>query len=210
MPTPTCPILNVTGPETVSIRWLAERLRASAWTAPPALRRRGGARTRCCPTPRAPSRIFGYPRVPLARMVDWVADWVAQRRAGAGQGDEVRSAGRAVLMEGSARRPLSARAAATRQRILDAALAEFAAQRPGRRAGGRDRGAVRRQQAHALRAFRRQGGALAGRAGARLCRQARRGTRAGGGAPAARGGDGAAGAPSTCATRPRIRNSSPC
>jgi AcrR family transcriptional regulator len=30
-------------------------------------------------------------------------------------------------MEGSARRPLSARAAATRQRILDAALAEFAA-----------------------------------------------------------------------------------
>ena len=70
-------VLNVSGPETVSIRWLANRFAALLGTAPPdfigvealtALLNNAG---RC-------HRLFGYPRVPLERMVEWVADWVAQ------------------------------------------------------------------------------------------------------------------------------------
>lgn len=70
-----CPILNVTGPETVSIRWLAGQLgqrldRQPEFTgeeAPTALLS-NAARA---------FRQFGYPRVPLPTLIDWVADWVA-------------------------------------------------------------------------------------------------------------------------------------
>jgi nucleoside-diphosphate-sugar epimerase len=72
---PTSPI-NISGPETVSIRWLAhefaERLgrkvqvvgteACSAWLTNTA----------------AANKLFGYPSVPLARMMDWTADWVAR------------------------------------------------------------------------------------------------------------------------------------
>ncbi|MGK7864579.1 NAD-dependent epimerase/dehydratase family protein [Falsiroseomonas sp. E2-1-a4] len=71
----TCPILNVTGPETVSIRWLAEQFaqrldRTAEFTgteAPTALLS-NAARA---------FQAFGYPSVPLLTLVDWVADWVA-------------------------------------------------------------------------------------------------------------------------------------
>lgn len=74
--TADCPILNVTGPETVSIRWLAGQFAArfgkpvefAGQEAPDALLS-NAARA---------FGLFGYPRVPLLRMVDWVADWVAQ------------------------------------------------------------------------------------------------------------------------------------
>ncbi|WP_209443215.1 NAD-dependent epimerase/dehydratase family protein [Falsiroseomonas frigidaquae] len=71
----TCPILNVTGPEMVSVRWLAEQLarrmdRTAEFTgteAPTALLS-NAARA---------FQAFGYPTVPLLTLVDWVADWVA-------------------------------------------------------------------------------------------------------------------------------------
>lgn len=71
---PTTP-LNITGPETISVRWLATELGkrmgvapklvgeepASAWLSDAGLA----------------ANLFGYPRVPLAKMIDWVGDWVA-------------------------------------------------------------------------------------------------------------------------------------
>ncbi len=73
--TPTSP-LNVSGPQVVSVRWLAEefgkRFRrkalvtgveaANAWLVDTAAAR----------------RLFGPPRVPLERMIDWQADWIAR------------------------------------------------------------------------------------------------------------------------------------
>ncbi len=66
--------LNVSGPETVSIRWLAHEFgkrfgrevrivgeeASTAWIAN---------------TSQA-VKLFGYPRVPLARLIDWQADWL--------------------------------------------------------------------------------------------------------------------------------------
>ncbi|MBX9701773.1 MAG: NAD-dependent epimerase/dehydratase family protein, partial [Acetobacteraceae bacterium] len=71
-----CPILNVTGPETVSIRWLAERF-AERLGRPAQFA--GVERPDALLSNAARAfALFGYPRVPLLRMVDWVADWVAQ------------------------------------------------------------------------------------------------------------------------------------
>ena len=70
---PSCPVLNVTGPETLSIRWAATQLAArlgveahfSGEEAPTALLSNAAA---------AFAR-FGYPRVPVLTLLDWVADW---------------------------------------------------------------------------------------------------------------------------------------
>ncbi len=68
-------VLNVTGPEIISVRWLAHRFAELLGTPPPnfvgveaetALLNNAG---RC-------HGLFGYPRVSLDQMVEWVAGWL--------------------------------------------------------------------------------------------------------------------------------------
>lgn len=74
---PTTP-LNISGPETVSIRWLAQELGAR-FGRPPRLTGEEAPTTLLTDTTQA-LRLFGPPRVSLETMIDWVADWVAKDR----------------------------------------------------------------------------------------------------------------------------------
>ena len=68
--------LNVSGPETVSVRWLAERFGQLLGKAP-VLAGVEAAEAWLVNTGEA-TRLFGYPSVPLIKLVDWTADWVGR------------------------------------------------------------------------------------------------------------------------------------
>ncbi|MEO7116167.1 MAG: NAD(P)-dependent oxidoreductase [Caldimonas sp.] len=80
--TPSTPI-NVTGPETISIRWLArelaQRLGVEAKVSG------SEAETALLSDTTLAASVFGYPLVPLGKMLDWVADWVRSGGASLGK-----------------------------------------------------------------------------------------------------------------------------
>jgi nucleoside-diphosphate-sugar epimerase len=73
--TPASPI-NVTGPEKVSVRWLAEELGRRLGRSPKFTGHESPTAWLVDTT--AAMQLFGAPRVPLASMIDWVADWVSR------------------------------------------------------------------------------------------------------------------------------------
>ena len=68
--------LNVTGPETISVRRLAERFAGHFGREAIFLGEETGSAW-LCDAARA-FDLFGYPRVPLSRLVRWQADWLAR------------------------------------------------------------------------------------------------------------------------------------
>ena len=72
---PTSPI-NISGPESISIRWLAHQLAARLGCNPQIVGTE--APTGWLTNTAAAARLFGRPSVPLTRMLDWTADWIAR------------------------------------------------------------------------------------------------------------------------------------
>ena len=69
-------ILNITGPETISIRWLAEEFGKVLGQLP--VFRNQEQNTALLNNAAESFRLFGYPRVPLKKMIEVVAEWVKQ------------------------------------------------------------------------------------------------------------------------------------
>ncbi|HEY9530428.1 MAG TPA: NAD(P)-dependent oxidoreductase [Burkholderiales bacterium] len=72
---PTSPI-NITGPQQTSVRWLAGEFGKRLGKAPKLTGEE--AATAWIVDTTASQKLFGAPRVPLEKMIDWVADWVAR------------------------------------------------------------------------------------------------------------------------------------
>ncbi|GIQ66740.1 epimerase [Paenibacillus cisolokensis] len=67
-------IINVTGPETVSIRWAAGEL--ARRLGKEAIFTGTESETALLSNASKSHQLFGYPRVSLLQMIDWVAEWV--------------------------------------------------------------------------------------------------------------------------------------
>ncbi|MDB5818411.1 MAG: epimerase [Rhizobacter sp.] len=79
---PSTPI-NCTGPEMLSVRWLAQQLGARLGIVAQITGQE--ASTALLSDTTLAATLFGYPRVPLGAMLDWVADWVANDRVSFGK-----------------------------------------------------------------------------------------------------------------------------
>ncbi|TAK51697.1 MAG: NAD(P)-dependent oxidoreductase [Betaproteobacteria bacterium] len=79
---PTTPI-NLSGPETVSVRWLAGEFGRRFGRAP--VITGSESPTAWLVNSAAAQRLLGAPRVPLGRMIDWAADWVARGQPSLGK-----------------------------------------------------------------------------------------------------------------------------
>lgn len=76
-------ILNIAGPETVSVRWMAERLGSIMGKKPNIV---GVESPNALLNNSAPChKLFGYPQVSIETMIEWVAHWVASGGASLGK-----------------------------------------------------------------------------------------------------------------------------
>ena len=67
-------ILNVTGPETASVRWLAEQFAERFGVKP--IFENHEQETALLSNAAKAHQLLGYPRVSLGQMIDWTAEWV--------------------------------------------------------------------------------------------------------------------------------------
>jgi nucleoside-diphosphate-sugar epimerase len=69
-------VLNLTGPEIISVRWIAQRF-GERFGVEPSIQGTESATALLSNAARC-HRIFGYPSVTVEQMIEWVADWIGR------------------------------------------------------------------------------------------------------------------------------------